>query len=331
VTLSSYERPWRLTWLGPLLAAVFLLRGPAVFMPLVLIGLILALDLGRLRARWLPLSAAALLFSVPVGVWVVARYQVDEWRFLKRMFQYDFVALSTRPLEGHTGTPLYYLNVLQKDQYDWLLAGFGALVLFPISIAAVRGRVIQSPRDRHLAIVCGAWICVTLLIPTLMQTKLAWYLAPFFPAFALLVALTVAYGFGLSGERLGRRRGILAGLVMLAFAVAETKLIWYSYNMRGLHQSAQGLMLDARERLKGRRVYRDRWPGAGRFVLEHVVGGEAHRADDELDFVKKGQPGDFIILSWRQAAYSRLPCPRTNRRFALCEYRVVIGVSLPSR
>jgi 4-amino-4-deoxy-L-arabinose transferase-like glycosyltransferase len=321
VTLwASYERPWRLVWLGPLLAGVFLLRGPAVFMPLVLVGLILVLDFRQLWARWLPLSAAAMLFAVPVGAWVVARYQLDQWRFLKRMFHYDFVALSTRPLEGHTGTPLYYLNVLQKDQYDWLLAAFGALVLVPIPLAAVRRALTRSPRDRQLAIICGSWIGVTLVIPTLMQTKLAWYLTPFFPAFALLVALTFTHGFGLWGDGLGSRRWIVAGLVMLAFTVAETKLIWYSYNMRGLQLSAQGLMLEERKRLKGRRVYRERWPGAGRFVLEHVVGGEPRQVDDELDFVKKGQPGDFILLSRSQAAYSRLQCPRTNQRYALCEY-----------
>jgi 4-amino-4-deoxy-L-arabinose transferase-like glycosyltransferase len=321
VTLAaSHERPWRLTWLGPLVAGVFLLRGMAILMPLVLIGLILVLDFRRLRSRWLPLSAAALLFGAPSAAWIIARYRVDQWRFLERMFHYDFVALSTLPLEGHTGTPLYYLNVLQKDQYDWLLAAAGALVLFPISLATVRQRLLESPRDRYFGIVVGAWICVTLLIPTLMQTKLAWYLNSFFPAFALLVALTVAHGLGESGERLGKRRRILAGLVLLALAVAETKLLWYSYNRRDLTYSAQGVLLDERERLVGQSVFRDRWPGGGRFVLEHLIGGTARQADDEQDFVSKGGRGDFVILSRSQAAYSLLSCVRTNRRYALCQY-----------
>ena len=36
---------------------------------------------------------------------------------------------------------------------------------------------------------------MTVLIPTLMQTKLAWYLNPFYPLFALLVGRTFAQGF----------------------------------------------------------------------------------------------------------------------------------------
>ena len=42
--------------------------------------------------------------------------------------------------------------------------------------------------------VAGAWLGVTLLIPTLMQTKVAWYLNPFFPLFALATGLIVARG-----------------------------------------------------------------------------------------------------------------------------------------
>jgi 4-amino-4-deoxy-L-arabinose transferase-like glycosyltransferase len=321
VTLwGSYDRPWRLVWLGPLVAGIFLLRGMAVLMPLALIGVVQILDLRKLRERWLPLSVATVLLALPVAGWVFARWQVDEWRFLERMFHYDFVARSARALEGHTGSPVYYLNVLQKDQYDWLLAATGAIVLFPISLAAVRQRLAQSTRDRYFAIVLASWIAVTLLIPTAMRTKVAWYLNPFFPVFALLVAVTLARGLGAAGAQLRRRQRVLAGLVLLALAVAEGKLIWYSYNMRDLNFSAQGILLDERERLAGQRVFRDRWPSGGRFILEQIVGGEAMQAHDEQDFRKKGDRGDFLLLTRSQVAYSQLSCPRTNHRYALCRY-----------
>jgi hypothetical protein len=101
--------------------------------------------------------------------------------------------------------------------------------------------------------------------------------------------------------------------------------------MRDLNSWAQGVLLDERERLAGRRVFRDRWPGGGRFVLEHIIGGTAAQADDELDFAEKGEPGDFLLLSRAQLAYSRLSCVRTNRRFALCLYPGVMTVTPPSR
>jgi 4-amino-4-deoxy-L-arabinose transferase-like glycosyltransferase len=249
-----------------------------------------------------------------------ARWQVDEWRFLERMFHYDFVARSTRALEGHTGSPLYYLNVLQKDQYDWLLAAVAAVVLFPMPRRRLQEALTDSSGGRYLRIVAGSWICVTLVIPTLMRTKVAWYLNPFFPIFALLVAGILAHGFAQTAVALRRRQHILAGLVLLALAVAESKLVWYSYHMRDLRYSAQGLLLDEREQLAGRRVFRNRWPRSGRFVLEHIVGGEAREAEDEEDFVQKGARGDYVVLSTSQVEYSRLPCVRSNRRYTLCRY-----------
>ncbi len=321
VTLwTSQERPWRLVWLGPLVASIFLLRGMAALMPLILIGAVQVLDWRRLRERWAPLLVAGVLMAAPVAGWVAARWQVDQMRFIERMVTYDFVARSARALEGHTGTPLYYLNVLQKDQYDWLLAAAAALVLFPISWRRIRASLSEDAAGRYRWIVAGSWVAVTLVIPTLMRTKVAWYLNPFFPIFAVLVGGAIARGFAQHDVLLRRRRHVLAGMVLLALAVAESKLIWYSYHMRDLSYSGQGLMIEERDQLAGRRIFRDRWPRAGRFVLEYIVQGDPMIAEDELDFLTRGAPGDYILLSNRQVAYSRLPCIRANLRFALCRY-----------
>ena len=321
VTLwMAHERPWRLVWLGPLVAAVFLLRGMAVLMPLILIGSVVVLGGQRLRPRVVPLLIAALLFAVPVGGWVFARYQLDGTRFLERMIHYDFLARSSRALEGHTGTPLYYLNVLQKDQYDWLLAAVAALVLFPPSWRRLPELFRRSHPAHYLAVVGAAWMAVSLLIPTLMRTKVAWYLNPFFPIFALLVAGAVMHGLSQPEALVARRRQALAALLVLAFAVAEGKLVFYSYNMRHLRTSAQGLFLAEKDRLVGRRVFRDRWPASGLFVLEYMVRARAMEARTIEEFLRNGAPGDYLVISRREAEYSQLPCVRSNRRYSLCQY-----------
>jgi 4-amino-4-deoxy-L-arabinose transferase-like glycosyltransferase len=191
----SEQRPWRLVWLGPIVAAVFLLRGMAALMPLAMIGTVQALGGRRLRERWAPLMVAGLLFVLPVVAWASARWQIDGSVFLERMFHYDFVARSVSVLEGHTGTLLYYPNVLQKDQYEWLLAAVGALVLFPVPRQRLRQLLTESADDRYRRVVAGSWLGVTILIPSLMRTKVAWYLNPFFPLFALIVASILVHGF----------------------------------------------------------------------------------------------------------------------------------------
>ena len=141
VTLwAEQRRPWVRIWLGPLAAAVFLLRGAAVLMPLALVVAV-HLGGGRMpRNLWRPTLAALLLFAVPVAAWGVARWRIDEWRFFERMVNYDFLARSFTVIEGHPGTPLYYLNILQKHHYDWLLAGGAALMLFPMPWRQLRDR-----------------------------------------------------------------------------------------------------------------------------------------------------------------------------------------------
>ena len=320
VLWAANEQPWRLVWLGPLVAGIFLLRGMAALMPLILIALVMVIDIQRFRERRAALLVAAGLLALPVGAWMVARWRLDGWQFIGPMFHYDFVARSARALEGHTGTPLYYLNVLQKDQYDWLLAAVGALILFPLSRTRWRAAWQGSVAQRYPWTVAGAWIAVTLGIPTLMQTKVAWYLNPFFPIFAILVAWTFAHGLAHSAPALARRRRILAGLIVLALAVAESKLIWYSYNMRDLKHSAQGLILEQRDRLAGHRVFRHRWPRSGRFVLRHIVGGNPIEAESEHEFLAKGARGDYLLIPAPQAAYSQLACDASNGRFALCPY-----------
>lgn len=316
----SSERPWRLVWLGPLVAAIFLLRGMAVLMPMVLIVAAELFGGQRLRRRLAPLAVAATTCAIPVGAWVLARWQLDGTAFLERMVHYDLVARSSRALEGHTGSPLYYLNVLQKDQYDWLLAAVVALILVPPSRQRLRALFRTPAPARYFAVLGAAWLGATLLIPTVMRTKVAWYLNPFFPVFALLVAFAVVHALSQGGARLARRQKLVAALVLLAFAVAEGKLVFYSYNMRHLRTSAQGLLLDAKAQLEGRRVFRDRWPASGLFVLEHIVKAHPMQAADEQDFLRGGAPGDYMVLSRRQAEYSQLSCIGSNRRYALCRF-----------
>lgn len=197
VTLwTARNRPWRLAWLGPILAGAFLLRGMAVLMPLILIGSALAIGGRRTeQRRWLPLAAAALLAAIPIGAWAYARWRLDGFEFIGRMFHYDFVARAATPLEGHTGSLLYYPNNLQKDHYLWLAAVAVALFLFPLSRERFRRMVGELRGNHYEQAIAGAWLGVTVLIPTMMQTKVAWYLNPFYPLFALIVGRVLADGF----------------------------------------------------------------------------------------------------------------------------------------
>jgi 4-amino-4-deoxy-L-arabinose transferase-like glycosyltransferase len=302
VTLWAEERqPWHRAWLGPIAAAVFLLRGMAVLMPL---AIVLAVLLGRNPARrfqWLPTISAVILFFVPVGAWAVARWRIDQWMFFDKLFHYDFLARTLTVIEEHPGGPFYYLNILQKNQYDWLLAGIVALVLFPIPWHRVRDRFKPLWQgDDGLGVLLGSWAGMTFLIPTVMRTKLPWYLNAFYPVFALGVAWILVRALSQDWHGSSWRRHAFLGMaIVTAFSVAEGKLLWYPSHYRNVNESTQGLLLQEKDRLRSHRVFQARWERAEIFVASGVIGAERGSAALLETFWLESRPGDCLMSSSR--------------------------------
>ncbi len=320
VALWAEERhPWHRAWLGPIAAAVFLLRGMAVLMPL---AIVLAVLIGRKHTRqprWLPTISAMILFVVPVGAWAVARWRVDQWTFFDKLFNYDFVSRTLTVIEDHPGSPLYYLNILQKNHYDWLLAGVVALLLFPLPWQQVRDRlrsVWQHGAD-DVGVLVGSWAGITFLIPTVMRTKLPWYLNSFYPVFALATAWILARGLSQAWHTSSRRRQVFLGMaIVTALGVAEGKMLWYSFHYRDVSDTAQGLMLQERKRLKNRRIFFDEWARADIFVTGGVVGAERRSAIPLDNFWRESRPGDCLVSTQHFSAPG-LVLVRSGRRRAL--------------
>ena len=293
VTLwASRDRPWRRLWLGPILAAAFLLKGMGVLMPLAIV-LAVGLALPRRSHRFGPILGAAGLFVLLAGSWAVARWRIDEWRFFERLFVGDFLTGTLTVLEEHPGTPLFYVNQLVKDHYDWLFAALVALAVRPLSRLDWRA-LATFWRDRGgLATILGAWMVLTLLIPTIVQTKLPWYLNPFLPAFALSVGWLVMRAVT---DTAGIRRTMAIAALAIGFVAAESRLIWYSHHYRDLDSSVQGLLLAEEDRLAGCRVFSANWNTADRFVLNAVVGATSETSASLDDFRRASRPGDYLLV-----------------------------------
>ena len=313
---ASESRDWHLVWLGPLAAASFLLRGMGVLMPLALIAGVFILR-GRKRLTCcLPATIAVVLFLVPVGVWLVARYRVDGWAFIKLLWWYDFVARSTSAIEGHAGGPLYYANILQRHQFDWLLAGLTVVLLYPPRPSWLRDLWLQWRSDR-MTTLFATWSTVTLVVPTLMQTKVPWYLNTFYPLFAIGMALTLAYGArrAMLTPHAARGRAFFAALVLI-MGVAESRLVWYSVQHRDLSLSDQGLMLAQAEQLAPSRLFRDRRDFGGTFVARYIVGTDPLYAVDVGSFLRQSRLGDYFLTA-QDLQHPDLELVQANVRYRL--------------
>src|SRR5207247_8854782 len=138
------------------------------------------------------------------------------------------------------------LNSLHRNQFGWLAAALAASMISAIAHwNSVRSRLAFWRSRDVLTLLIGTWAVLTLLIPTLMRTKLSWYLNPFYPPFAVVVACVFAAGLAgdLSVATSHRRKMTLALLFVLTITAAESRLMWYSYHRRALTASSQGLLL----------------------------------------------------------------------------------------
>lgn len=304
----AVDRPWRRMWLGPILAAAFLLRGMAVLMPLLMIAVAEVAILRTSRARWIPLAAAGSVFVALTLPWVVARWQVDRSTFLGQLFFYDFVARTTNPLDGHRGSVLFYLHQLQKNHYDWLVAAFVASLCIPWRTLRVTG--LSAGWCRPVVLLFASWGVVALVVPTVVATKVAWYLNPFYPVFAAGVAWLITTGWRLTRQTHPGRAAAIVVTASLAFVVAESKLLWQSYVNRDIADSKQGQLLAHADQIKGRTVYATSWDLADAFVLL-AGGGKVGVAASGDEFLRISDEGDFWLDESRQRHTSE-PSPRAS-------------------
>jgi 4-amino-4-deoxy-L-arabinose transferase-like glycosyltransferase len=85
---------------------------------------------------------------------------------------------------GHGGSVLFYVPVLLLGFFPW--SGFLPAALVQ-ALRGARMAAIQDP-SRALAVLSGVWVLGVFIFFTLSSTRLPHYIAPMFPAAALLVA-----------------------------------------------------------------------------------------------------------------------------------------------
>jgi hypothetical protein len=222
---------------------------------------------------------------------------VDGWEFLRRIVVNDFLALSLTRLDDHRTGPLFYLGVLHRYQYEWLFAGALAIAMTYRSFGGRLTRLMKQLRAREaVPVVLVAWGIVTLAVPSAMQTRLAWYLNPFYPLFALLVGLAIVQGC--SEPHVSRRaRMTLIGLAVVALVVAESKSLWRLYQVTNLDTSVQGLLIRHVRPGTGQRVYRDRLSRAEAFVVRAILDAEFMVDVSLASRPPDSRPGDLVVLA----------------------------------
>lgn len=129
-----------------------------------------------------PVLAIAVIALV-AGPWYLAVGIATDGEWLKEFFWTHHYHRAVSPLEGHDGWPLlYYLGALLVGTFPW------SCFAIPMVIAGWRqGRRGENRRVWHpLWIVASVWILAFIGVFSCASTKLPSYIAPSFPAAALV-------------------------------------------------------------------------------------------------------------------------------------------------
>ncbi len=175
----------------------------------------------RARPRVLLLASAGFL---PIVAWVIARFAADGLTFLVPMVQYDLLSRTNGALDGHTERTTFYIDQVQASFGLWLTAGALGIGLYLAASGAARRGATTGARPEPALVALSAWIVVVLAAFTAASTKLFWYVAPVYPAAAILSGMGVALGVRALAQRRGLQ-ALLVGVACLAFAVG-------AYNVR---------------------------------------------------------------------------------------------------
>ncbi|MBI3326404.1 MAG: glycosyltransferase family 39 protein [Nitrospinae bacterium] len=177
------RRTWLIAWIGlPVGLAVMTKAWPGLLAGVIPVGYWLLSRKGRAAEMgwWMVAGVGAAVVMLPWHLW---QYWVHGQLFLGEYVSVNLVGRLFHTVEEHHGDPLFYLGVLQQGFPLW---GY----LWPLAFGWAVWQAYQQRDRRACMLLC--WITVPLLLFSMAQTKLGWYINMVYPAIALLVGLALA-------------------------------------------------------------------------------------------------------------------------------------------
>lgn len=235
---------WRLAFWGAVVAAAWT-KGPPALLPIVF-----ALVLARMvQGRFGALRELGAVWAVPSIAlacgWPLAAYTIDPGHVVDQLWGNEFAGRVTGAgpegggrgaIEIVTGLPKMPLYFIARFA-PWSIVAIVAMVAL---LGPVRSR---RPRDPTWPVVCSAatWTVLTLVLFSFSSGKRADYIAPAFPAAAILAAWWVC-------DAIGARRGtrpVFAGAATLVALMAVLQAI-HSPLPRGVQRAIDQVVVRAR-------------------------------------------------------------------------------------
>lgn len=181
----SLRRPWLLAAAGAVIGLAFMTKSVAA--GVVPFGFVLALLLlRRWPYRWSHVVSALGAFLVVALPWHVVELQRFGSAFWDEYVGFHILRRVGERLHvtPQTHGPFWYLAAFEQGMFPW---SWLALPAAGLGFERLRRRT-DGDHDRFLDVFLMTWGVGTIVLFSLAQTKLGWYIAPAYPAWTLLLA-----------------------------------------------------------------------------------------------------------------------------------------------
>jgi 4-amino-4-deoxy-L-arabinose transferase-like glycosyltransferase len=145
---------------------------------------ILAADFPAATWAMRPLSLAAIVLAISLPWYVMVSIR-SEGEFLKGFFLLHNGKYLMQPMDGHHGSILYFPLVLLLFFFPWTIALF-------LGAAKVAKRIREGTGSSFACILVATWSLTWIGLASLSGTKLPHYIAPAFPALAVIAGMWIA-------------------------------------------------------------------------------------------------------------------------------------------
>jgi 4-amino-4-deoxy-L-arabinose transferase-like glycosyltransferase len=199
-------RPWLLALVGiPVGLAVLTKAWPGLLALFIALAYRFLTRSGQRRDLdyW---NIAGVLAAAVILPWHLWQYSLHGHLFLREYVGFNLVERVLQTLEEHEGGPWFYLEVVRRGFSVW---GYVLPLAYLWGVWRALGK-----RDRGPVLLLS-WVAIPLILFSIAQTKLGWYINMIYPPLALLLAIALV---DLLTER------VALGVVAVAMALCCLRL-----------------------------------------------------------------------------------------------------------
>ncbi|MBD0369748.1 MAG: glycosyltransferase family 39 protein [Pyrinomonadaceae bacterium] len=198
------QRWWYLIWCSCALALMAKGAGGIIAPASILLALIFDRRFAyavRAKHFWL----ASLLAVLIVAPWHALMYLWYGRVFVDEYIGYHIIERSTRTLEGHPSSYLYFVGKLVDGFFPWCL-------VVPFAVFSFVRRNLKERSQSWVLLILAALVFG---VYTLIPTRRPWYIVPLYPALSIMIAAFLTNLYRAYQSRAVYRRIIIAASVFL--------------------------------------------------------------------------------------------------------------------